>query len=156
MYIALTISAGQQECEKLPTMWKIANRDRNCRKYRFFTAAKIVQITSSQDFSPWTWQSGRWLRWGSEWTHSFPQLWHFQWSLKKKSSSTQFIKRFWSRQPFKTCWSEGRVQLWVQVWAPAFHLVISPEGYFRQESKVLTAKISGQTLRAALRHRLGG
>ena len=39
---------------------------------------------------------------------------------------------------FTTHWSGGRVQVWVEVWAPACHL--TPEGYSRRQSKFLTAK----------------
>ena len=56
-----------------------------------------------------------------------------------------------------SCCSGGRVQVWVQIRAPAGHLAITPEGYLRRQSKVLTAKPSnGQALGHALRHSLGG
>ena len=42
---------------------------------------------------------------------------------------------FWGDKTFTTRWSGGRVQVWVQVWAPASHLAISlkavPEGNWR-------------------------
>ena len=49
-------------------------------------------------------------------------------------------------------------QVWVQVRAPAGHLAITPEGYSRRQSKVLTAKSMAQLLPlgVALRHSLGG
>ena len=49
----------------------------------------------------------------------------------------------------------GRVQVWVQVRAPAGQLAITPEGYSRRQSKVLTPKSMAKVL-TALRHSLGG
>ena len=69
---------------------------------------------------------------------------------RKKSNSTQFILGFLSRenllQPVIHWYSGGRDQVWVQLgkfeelWAPACHLEITPEGYSRSQSKGLTAK----------------
>ena len=41
---------------------------------------------------------------------------------------------------FATRWSGSRVQVWIQVQAPAGHLKITSEGYSRRQSQVLTAK----------------
>ena len=59
---------------------------------------------------------------------------------------------FWdlgAEKTFTTHWSGGRVQVWVQVWAPALpasHLAIHPEGYSRRQSKVLSAKSMAELL----------
>ena len=47
-----------------------------------------------------------------------------------------------------THWSGGRVQVWVQVRAPAGQLAFkfTPEGYSRKQSKVLTAKSTAKLL----------
>ena len=50
---------------------------------------------------------------------------------------------FWDFRADKTSttrWSGGRVQIWVQVWAPACYLAITPDSYSRTQSKILTAK----------------
>ena len=63
----------------------------------------------------------------------------FNWP-KKNSNSTQFILGLQSRlnlyNPVSTRWSGCRVQVWVQVWAPAGHLAITPEGCSRRQSKI--------------------
>ena len=51
---------------------------------------------------------------------------------KKNSNSTQFVLGFWSRYNPWPGQSGGRVQVWVQVWAPAGHLAITSKGYFRR------------------------
>ena len=46
------------------------------------------------------------------------------------SNSKQFMlwfRRHCCNKNFTTCWSGCRVQVWVQVWAPAGHLAISPK-----------------------------
>ena len=56
---------------------------------------------------------------------------------------------FWdlrADKTFTTRWSGGRVQVWVQVRAPACHLAITPEGYSRRQSKDLTAKSIAELL----------
>ena len=66
-------------------------------------------------------------------------------SLGSNSASVTDLKRietlhslccdFEGYKTFTTCWSGSRVQVWVQVWAPAGHLAISlkavPEGNWR-------------------------
>ena len=66
---------------------------------------------------------------------------------------------FWANKTSTTHWSGSRVQVWVQVWAPARHLAISPKAVpedNRRLNKILTVKINGQALWAALRHYLRG
>ena len=54
------------------------------------------------------------------------------------------LRLFWDFcKTFLTCWSSVRVQVRVQVWAPAGHLAITPKGYSKRESKVLTQKSMG-------------
>ena len=53
---------------------------------------------------------------------------------------------FGADKTFTTRWSGWRVQVWVQVQAPACHLAITPEGYSRRQSKVLTAKSIAELL----------
>ena len=55
---------------------------------------------------------------------------------KKNSNCTQFILGLGADKTFTTRWSGGRVQVWVQVQAPACHLAITPEGCSRRQSKV--------------------
>ena len=45
-----------------------------------------------------------------------------------------------ARASSTTHWSGCRVQVWVKVIAPACHLAITPKGFSRRQSKVLTAK----------------
>ena len=59
---------------------------------------------------------------------------------KKNQTPHSWFWDFRADKFFTTCWSGGRVQVWVQVWAPAGHLVITAEGHYRRQSKVLTAK----------------
>ena len=89
--------------------------------------------------------------------HCRPQIWY---RTHQNSNSTQFIQGF-TVQGNKTstiCWSGGRVQVLVQVWAPL--PAITPEGYSRRQSKFLTeqsmAKLLGQCSAALLRHTFGG
>ena len=55
----------------------------------------------------------------------------------------------------KTRWLGGRVQVWVEVPAPAGHLAITPEGYSRRPEG-FDCTINGRALGTALRHGLGG
>ena len=55
---------------------------------------------------------------------------------KKNSNCTQFILGLGADKTFTTRWSGGRVQVWVQVQAPACHLAITSDGYSRRQSKV--------------------
>ena len=50
---------------------------------------------------------------------------------------------------FTTRWSGGRVQGWVQVWAPAGHLTISPKAV-PEGNRRFRGQINGQALGAAL------
>ena len=50
------------------------------------------------------------------------------------------MRDFWTDKSFTTRQSGCRVQVWVQVLAPACHLAITPEGYSTRQSKVVTAK----------------
>ena len=59
---------------------------------------------------------------------------------------------FGGYKTFTTRWSGGRVQVWVQVWAPACHLAISPKAV----PEDWEGKIYGQALGAALRLCLRG
>ena len=64
--------------------------------------------------------------------------------LKRIQTPHSLLWGFGGDKTFTTCWSGGRVQVWVQVRAPAgpiskCHLEITPEGYSRRQSKVLTA-----------------
>ena len=58
---------------------------------------------------------------------------------RKKIVSTQFIQRIRSRQYPCNSLVRCRVQVWVQVWAPACHLAITPEGCSRRQSVVFTS-----------------
>ena len=49
--------------------------------------------------------------------------------LKRIQTPHTLFWDFWADKPFTTIWSGGRVQVWVQVWAPACHVEITPEGY---------------------------
>ena len=54
---------------------------------------------------------------------------------------------FSSDKSFTTRWSGGRVQVWVQVQAPAANFAITPEGYSRRQSKILAAKSMAKLLK---------
>ena len=58
---------------------------------------------------------------------------------------------FWADKTFTTSWSGSRVQ----VQAPAYRLTITPKGFSRWQSKVLTAKSMAELFWQALRHSLG-
>ena len=77
-------------------------------------------------------------------THSCLQFWIFnrQWPEKNLNFWHRLFWDFRADKTFSTRWSGGRVQVWVQVWAPAGHLtiIITPEGYSRRKSKGLNAK----------------
>ena len=87
------------------------------------------------------------------WTSSF--RWHQVFAVRNSAFSMDLKRiqtphRFsWGLGADKTStihWSGGRVQVWVQVWAPAGHLVITPESCSRRQSKVLTAKAMAELL----------
>ena len=92
---------------------------------------------------------------GKQWPSLFCHCWFkalLGMSLKKVTSlgsnlaSVTDLKRietphslccdFGGYKTFTTRWSGGRVQVWVQVRAPAGHLAITPEGCSRRQSKV--------------------
>ena len=80
----------------------------------------------------WSEQSGGW---GLVSTHSCPINSQLSSISEKNSNSTQFIELFWvfrADTTSTTHWSGGRVQVWVQVQAPADHLAITPKGYSRR------------------------
>ena len=47
--------------------------------------------------------------------------------LKRIQTPHSLYCDFGGYKGFTTCWSGGKVQVWVQVWAPACHLAISPK-----------------------------
>ena len=63
----------------------------------------------------------------------------FSTDLKRIQTPHRLFLVFWADKTSTTHCSGGRVQVWVQVWAPACQLAITPEGYSRRHSKVLTA-----------------
>ena len=73
-------------------------------------------------------------------------IWAFSMDLKRIQTSPCLFWDFGADKTFTTCWSGGRVYVWVQVWAPAGHLAIIPEDYSRRQSKVLTAKSMAKVL----------
>ena len=88
--------------------------------------------------------------------------------LGSNLASLQYLKRnqtphslcfdFGGDKTFTTRWSGCRVQVWVQVWAPAGRLAISQilsDGCSRGNRR-FRGKINGQALGAALQHSLGG
>ena len=75
--------------------------------------------------------------------------------LKSIQTPHSLFRDFGAGKTIKTRWTGGRNQVWVQVRASACHLAITPEGYSRRQSKVLTAK-SRPRCGGALRHSLGG
>ena len=75
--------------------------------------------------------------WGLISTHSFFSV------LKRIQTPHSW---FWDFRAETTRWSGCRVQVWVQVWPPACHLAITPKGYSRRQSKVLTAKSMAKLL----------
>ena len=87
------------------------------------------------------------------------------WGLISRNQSSNrslcqsLFRDFWADKTFPTRWSGGRVQVWVQVWAPASHLAITLKGFFRRQLKVLTARSMVKKLTlalgAALLHSLG-
>ena len=69
---------------------------------------------------------------------------------KSIQAANTFFQELWSRKNLCnslvwTC-SGGKVQVWVQVQAPAGHLAIPPKGYSRRELKILTAKSMAELL----------
>ena len=80
-------------------------------------------------------QSGRWGLIYSQWSISA-----FLTDLKRFQTPHSLFWDFRANKSFPTSWSGGRLEVWVQVWAPAGHPEITPEGYSRRQSKVLTAK----------------
>ena len=73
-------------------------------------------------------QSGGWGPWGSIWTHSHSLL------SSISAFSTDLKEHFGADKTFTTRCSGSRVQVWVQVWAPACYLAITLEGYIRRQS----------------------
>ena len=70
--------------------------------------------------------------------------------LKRIETPHSLCCDFGGYKTFTTRWSGGRVQVWVQVWAPACHLAISPKAVpegnqrFRGQTWKSTAKHLGQ------------
>ena len=60
--------------------------------------------------------------------------------LKRIQTSTQFIQGFRADESFAAHWSGGKVLVCVQDRAPSGHLAITPKGFSKRQSKVLTAK----------------
>ena len=78
--------------------------------------------------------------------HCRPQIWY---RTHQNSNSTQFIQGF-TVQGNKTstiCWSGGRVQVLVQVWAPACH---HSRRLFQKTIEGFDCTINGQAFGAAL------
>ena len=69
---------------------------------------------------------------------------------KQNLNSTQIILGVLSKEnlynPLVRLQTQCRVQVWVQVQAPAGHLAFTPEGYSRRQSKVLTPKSRAELL----------
>ena len=70
----------------------------------------------------------------------------FSTDLKRIQTPHSLFWGFGADKTSTTHWSGCRVQVWVQIWAPACHLAIIPEGYSRRQSKVLTAKSMAKLL----------
>ena len=94
--------------------------------------------------------------WGMrvETTHCLPQQ-HLQWTWTSEiiQAPHYLFRDIWAVKIFTTRWSDsslpaGRIRVWVQVWAPAGHLAITPEGHSRGNQ--------WPALWAALQHRLNG
>ena len=69
--------------------------------------------------------------------------------LKRIQTPNNFSVTLWGDSLynlFQSCWSGGRVQVWVQVRAPACHLAITPKYSFRGQAKVSTAKSMAELL----------
>ena len=64
----------------------------------------------------------------------------FSTDLKSIQTPHSLFRDFGADKTFTTRCSGARVQVLVQVRAPAFHLKITPEGYSRRQTKVLTTK----------------
>ena len=88
-------------------------------------------------------------------THLCPQFRRLQRTWKELKLHTDYCGVSGADKTFTTRWSGSRVQVWVQVRAPACHLAITPESYSSRQSKVLL-QIKGRALGAALLHSLGG
>ena len=90
-----------------------------------------------------------WWAWGLVSTHrGYPRFRRFQISTDSKRIETPH-RLFWNFGVDKTStthWSGGRVQVWVQVQAPACHLAITPEGYSRSYSNGSKAKSMAELL----------
>ena len=67
-------------------------------------------------------------------------------NLNSTTSPRRLFWDFGADQTCTTCWSGGRVHVWVQVQTLASHLAITPEGYSRRQSKVLTSKSIAELL----------
>ena len=77
--------------------------------------------------------------WGLETNRCLSKFWHIQLTLKEFKLNTLY-SGFGADKTFTTRWSGRRVQVWVQFRGPASHLAITPEGYSKRQSKVMTAK----------------
>ena len=75
--------------------------------------------------------------WGLISTHLCPQIRRLK-RIQTPQGLLTVILGFQSRQNSYN--PLVRIQVWVQVWALAGHLAITPESYSRRQSKVLTAK----------------
>ena len=73
-------------------------------------------------------------------TQCWHQLQYLQQTLKEFKTSTQFIQGFRADESFAAHWSGGKVLVCVQDRAPSGHLAITPKGFSKRQSKVLTAK----------------
>ena len=85
-----------------------------------------------------------WMRVDINWLLS--SISAFLTELKRIQTPHSLFWEFGADKTLTTLWSGDRVQVWVKVWAPAGHLAITPEGYSRRQSKVLTAKSMAKLL----------
>ena len=70
----------------------------------------------------------------------------FSMDLKRIPTPHRLLWDFRAVKTVPSRLSGGWVQVWVQFWAPAGHLSITPVGYSRRKSKVLTAKSKTQLI----------
>ena len=76
-------------------------------------------------------------------------LQHVGRAAETKFESHRLCRDSWADKAFTTCWSGCRIQVWVQVWAAACHLAITPKGCLRriiEHRKVLAAKSMAELL----------
>ena len=77
------------------------------------------------------------------------QLFPSSTDLRRIQTPHSLFRAFRSSKIFTICWSRQsscRIQVWVQLWAPAGHLEITPQYYFRRQLKVLGAKSMAEPL----------